>query len=190
MIYDTLAFIQEEYNDFANTESGFFSSMYPLRLGNIAQHESAKNDDGVENLENSLVASLINVEEEHAAKDPRNYVVGGDGASLICPPIHLNLYLLFTANINDYSEALKSLSMIIKFFQANFSFSPTSNPNLPDGIEVLNFKMHPLSFDQAHQFWGALGGKYIPSVLYKARMISISDETPTGDRPLIRELGF
>jgi hypothetical protein len=39
-----------------------------------------------------------------------------------------------------------------------------------------------------NNLWGILGSKYLPSVMYKLRMISISEEFVLGNAPLLNEI--
>jgi hypothetical protein len=38
--------------------------------------------------------------------------------------------------------------------------------------------MVSMNFEQVNHLWATLGGKYLPSVLYKVRMVAIEDDTP------------
>jgi hypothetical protein len=188
MLHETLFFIQEEYNSFVAIKTGA-APVYPLILGNIAQHESpAKNTESAGGIENSLVLSLVNIEEEHTMGTMKNFIRTGHSSQYTSPPLHLNLYLIFSANINDYGEALKQLTWVIRFFQAKDAFTRQNSPRLFEGVELLHFKLHPVNFEQAFSFWGAMGGKYIPSVLYKVRMITIDQKVIIEDVPPIKEL--
>lgn len=188
MLYETLSFVQEEYNNFVTVRTGA-QPIYPLILGNIAQHESpSKNNETSGGVENSLVLSLVNIEEEHTMGAMKPIIRNQHSSLYTSPPLHLNLYVIFSANINDYSEALKQLTWVIRFFQAKDAFTRQNSPRLFEGIELLHFKLHPVNFEQAFSFWGAMGGKYIPSVLYKVRMITIDQKVITEDAPPIKEI--
>src|SRR5579863_8739700 len=52
------------------------------------------------NLQQRIVISLVNIEEESTLKNAKNYLRSGNGgvASYSNTPVYLNLYLLFTAN--------------------------------------------------------------------------------------------
>ena len=188
MLYETLNFLKKEYNNYIRIKT-HSDPVYPLVLGNIAQHETSKNNEiGENSLNDGLILSIINIEEEHAGKNMNNLVRSKNQVLYKNPAIHLNLYLLFSANINNYNEALKQLSWVIKFFQAQHVFSHQNSPSLPPELNILYFKLHPINFEQAFNFWGALGGKYIPSVLYKVRMLTVDQEVIKGDTSLIKEV--
>lgn len=188
MLYETLIFVQEEYNAFVAARTGA-APIYPLLLGNIAQHESpVKNNEASGGIENSLVLSLVNIEEEHHMGSSRPIMRTQHSSLQTNPPLHLNLYLLFSANINDYGEALKQLTWILRFFQAKDAFNRQNSPKMHEGLELLLFKLHPVNFEQSFNFWGAMGGKYIPSVLYKVRMLTLDQKIITEDAPPIKEI--
>ena len=93
-------------------------------------------------------------------------------------PVELNLCVLFIAHSSEYTTALRDLSDVVSFFQANPVFDgqkyPTLNSSVlqPDRkpwqlIDRLSFSLHPLSFEQQNNLWSMLGAKYMPSVVYK-----------------------
>ena len=49
-------------------------------------------------------------------------------------------------------------------------------PDLVDPVEKLVFEMVNLNIQELSQIWGVHGGKYLPSVLYKTRMVTISED--------------
>jgi hypothetical protein len=62
------------------------------------------------------------------------------------------------------------------------------SPGLPAGVEKLVLDLNTLSFQDMNNLWGILGSKYLPSVMYKIRMISISEEFSQGNAPLLHEI--
>jgi len=114
-------------------------------------------------------------------------------------PIYLNLYLLFSANltVKKYPIALQYLSEVIQFFQGRnvFNFKTATNyksnePLDPDLAELqLILNLYTMTFEQINHLWGSLGGKQLPSVMYKARLIKITDRRTTGTVSVIEEIG-
>src|SRR5205085_5404561 len=96
------------------------------------------------------------------------------------PPVHLNLTLLFTAvkAPGAYQTALQSLQHTIQFFQSKYIFDHTNTPlvDLDRKIEKLILEMVSINIEQLNQLWAILGGRYQPSVIYRARMITIDNE--------------
>jgi len=165
-----------------------------IRLDNIALLETS----GANSLTDSIVITLVNLEEESTKKNhPALKRPFGNTAIYENPPVFLNLYILITCNYSGdkYVDALRRLSSIIKFLQQNPTFSNSSSlaggmagndPDLPD----LRFSMelYTLTFEQINHLWGSLGGRQIPFVLYKLRLVAISDHVIVREAPLIEEI--
>lgn len=131
---------------------------------------------------NRIVITLIKTEEEFAMKNRpahrRNPVT--NNIEYVNPPVFLNLYLLITPNTNDYGVALTFLSRVISYFQFQRVFNE-NNATLPPGngspfpIQHFSFNLSMLSpsFEQLNHLWGIMGGKLMPSVLYKLQLQEI-----------------
>jgi hypothetical protein len=48
--------------------------------------------------------------------------------------------------------------------------------------------MVTLSFQDLNNLWGILGSKYLPSVMFKVRLIKISEEFQEGTAPIVQEI--
>lgn len=123
---------------------------------------------------NKLAVFLVNVERESVPGGP------GGGPSLArstqkAPPVHLNLMVMFAANFNgsNYPEALKLLSSTVSFFQGRPVFNHQNSPDLDPRIDKLTMEIENLSVSDLSNLWGMLSGTYLPSVLYRMRMLSI-----------------
>lgn len=131
------------------------------------------------NATNKLVIFLANIERETvvAAHGVRAAVAGGDRDAIAqtSAAVHLNLMLMFAANFGGgkYTEALKFISATIAFFQGRARFDHHNSPDLDPRIERLVLDIENLSVAELANLWGILGGKYVPSVLYRMRMITI-----------------
>lgn len=149
-------------------------------LGNIAFAQDGAGDNPP--MKNQLVVSVINVEEDKISKDPLPYRHEGDTIFYQQPAVHLNLYLLFSANFDSYEDALTALGKVIEFFQQKSYYTPENTTDLPPGIDKLIFDLFNISLDQVHHLWSMLGGKYLPSVAYKLRLLRIQqlEETTAG----------
>jgi hypothetical protein len=145
-------------------------------LANISQlNEIQPNSGGnIDDPQNAFV-SLVNIEEDRISKSQENTVRRDNTVIYKNPKVFLNLYVLFAVSLNNYTEALKRLSFIIQFFQFKNVFTAVNSPTLDPAIEKLIVDMHSLSFEQANQLWATLGGRYIPSVLYKIRLVGIEE---------------
>ncbi|MBL4662486.1 MAG: DUF4255 domain-containing protein [Flavobacteriaceae bacterium] len=185
MIAKTLTFVTELLNQELKMTFGFND--------NRVVASSLVNPDGSmpSNAENKIVVSVINLEHETAIKSMSNYVTdGGKGYGKIAPPVHLNLYLLVSANYdsNNYIEANKILSAIIGVFQANPYFNKQTNPDMKPPLEKLTFEIFNLPINELSHIWSGIGAKYVPSIIYKVRMLTIQEEVIKKEIPGIESL--
>ena len=127
---------------------------------------------------NKLVMFLANIERDTvmASQGMRAATAGGgrDAVAQTSAAVHLNLMLMFAANFGGgkYTEALKFISATIAFFQGRPLFDHYNSPDLDPRIERLALDIENLSLTELSNLWGILGGKYVPSILYRMRMIS------------------
>ena len=132
----------------------------------------------------ALGVCLVNVEEERVLKTQQALQTNADRSRLahVNPEIKLNLFVLIAANFATYVTGLKYLSGAIRFFQSRSYFTPQNTPAMDAGLEKLVMELYTLDFEQQNHLWGALGAKYLPSVLYKVRLISIDAQTAIDDQ--------
>lgn len=124
---------------------------------------------------NKLALFLVNIEKDTTPQQQAQHNMPGAGRAVVtATPLHLNLYLMIAGNFSgdNYSEGLKFISTAISFFQRQPVMDQQNTPALDKRIvklvlDIENMGMHDLS-----SMWGMLGGKYLPSVLYKVRMVT------------------
>ena len=166
-----------------NELQAYLTPTRPVTLDNVALMESA---DKVTALGDHVIITLVNIEEESSLKNGLNYrrtPIGG--IEYENRPIFLNLYLLFTANFpRNYDVSLMLLSKIIQFFQGHNSFIVNSD----EGESQLTLDLYTMTFEQINHLWGSLGGKQIPFVMYKARLVQITDRRSKGTGSPIIEI--
>lgn len=135
-------------------------------------------------------ASLIHIEEDRVMKShlPEAVVAGGRHVVLE-PRLKLNLHVLFAAKFQKYDEGLRSLSMVLTYFQSHPNFMPDAYPGLDARIERLTVELQSLSYEQLNQVWAFIGGKQLPSAIYKVRMVSLQDTEPRSVEPPLTEIG-
>jgi hypothetical protein len=158
-----------------------------IQLANIAWHDS-ETATGTSGDASDAFISLVSIEEDRVSKSQENFVRSNNTIIYKNPKVYLNLYLLFSVNMASYTESLKRLSYIIQFFQYRNVFTPVTSPSLPVGIEQLIFDLYTLSFQDLNNLWGIMGSKYLPSAIYKMRLISISEEFVQGEAGVIQEV--
>ncbi|MFA5354417.1 MAG: DUF4255 domain-containing protein [Thermodesulfovibrionales bacterium] len=143
-----------------------------------------KYDGSIAIPDNSLALTLVNVEEERVMKSQTAVSFAPNGqVSHQNPEIKLNLYILISANFSTYSTGLEYLSGAIRFFQSKGVFTRQNTPGLHSSIEKLIVELHSLSFEQQNHLWGSLGAKYLPSVMYKVRLITIQEGQKADEAP-------
>lgn len=143
-----------------------------------------------------LGLSLVNVEEEKYLKSqlPREKRIG-DEVQVTNPDIKLNLLIMIAANpgSGNYPEAVERLSLAITFFQGMSFFNKATRLDPGDKalwppIEQLSVELYSLTLDQQNQLWASIGAKYLPSVVYKVRLIVV-DSGVFGDlKPVIKTI--
>jgi len=163
---------------------------YLRKRGALAQAEdivlphTLVNDKGEWMLpEQKIGLTLINIEEERVLREQLPERVYLDGSHVVLPPVlKINLTVLFTArfaqNTEGYKKSLSFLSHLLTFFQAHPSFTPDNSPGLDARIAKLNLELLSPTPEQLNQTWAYLGGKYLPSALYRVRMVTLQDIEP------------
>lgn len=153
-------------------------------VGNIAKH-----DDDTSNLDNKVVITLLSIEEETTMKNTPRYIKLNESNIMEreSPPAYLNLYVMISANKNTYDSALLNISKVIEIFQANNMLKYEAN-NVSENDFIFRIELHSVPFDQLSYIWGLLGGKIMPSVLYKISVIKIVAKDETTDIKLIDEI--
>lgn len=133
--------------------------------------------------EQKIGLMLINIEEERVLREQLPERVYLDGAHVVLQPaLKLNLTILFAArfatNAEGYKKALNFLSHVLTFFQAHPAFSADSSPALDAHIARLNLELVSPGPEQLNQTWAYLGSKYLPSAIYRVRMVTLQDVEP------------
>jgi len=135
---------------------------------------------------NKLVFLLTNIEKDTTPQRSNSRSLGFDGRGVVGgQPLYLNLYVMLAANYSgsNYAEALKFISKAIGFFQIQPIFDRQSSPDLDPRIERLVLDIENLNIQDLSNLWGLLGGKYMPSVFYRIRMICVNADTVTAQLP-------
>ncbi|MEO1053678.1 MAG: DUF4255 domain-containing protein [Bacteroidota bacterium] len=178
MIHNALDFLAKELNAHLELKNGIVGEK--IVLTNVAKEDGAW---AIPN--NRLGLSLINIEEEKVFKEQKTAFINDAGQTEHHnPEIKLNLYVLVTANYTsgdvdgeniEYLEGLKQLSYVISFFQDKYVFTNNNTPlmaSIDPNIQKLIVELFSYSFEQLYNFWTVIGAKYLPSVLYKVRLLT------------------
>lgn len=186
MIDRAIDLLQRELSAYIKTID---TSDVDVVVDNIGLLETMDGDS----LKGKIVITVVNVEEETTLKNISPVKRSFSGRIFYeNPPIFLNLYLLFTCNFfgTKYINALERLSGIIKFFQGRNSFNYNGLESPKEEQLQLKFTMelYTLTFEQINHLWGSLGGRQIPFVMYKLRLVALTDNTHQREVPPIEEI--
>lgn len=131
---------------------------------------------------NRVIISLIHLDQETNRPYDVRYQIDSksDKALQVRPPIKLNLNFICASNFGDYEESLKFLSESVAFFHEKPVFDPRNTPSFPGRLERLNLEVENIDYSEFHNIWTAIGAKYTPSMLYKARLVTIGGERVDG----------
>ncbi len=146
-----------------------------------------------------IVLTLVNLQEESTLKNVKAVKPNGiGGLDYVNPPVPLNLYLLISVNVDSYTDALMYLSAVIRFFQIQNTFTIDSAPAFntpitgeePEDLSQLRLSLdlYTLTFEQINHLWGSLGGRQLPFVLYKVRLVQVYDRRISKEGPPIEQI--
>jgi len=130
-------------------------------------------------IDNKVVVFLTNIEREAAASSlSRARAVGSSRSVVVHEPLHLNIYLMFAAHFSgsNYPEALKFISETMRFFQMNPVFNHQNTPELDQRIERLALDVENLDIQGLSNLWGILSTRYLPSIMYKMRLVTVDSD--------------
>lgn len=190
MIYEALQILKEQLeNYFIEIDFGKI-----VELGNIALLETS--DSNAAKLEGKVVLTLLNLEEEATLRNlPYSRVIDGS-TKYKNAAVHLNIYLLISANCDTYLKSLRSISKTVQFFQgkkvftsANTVYDRAANVAF-DVLEPFKFilELYTPTFEQLNYVWGTLGGRQLPSVIYKIQLVSIDQDKTLSESGVIHQL--
>ncbi|WP_231425269.1 DUF4255 domain-containing protein [Pedobacter sp. Leaf250] len=186
MINTALDFISKEINAYLNNIASTNYEDYIVVSSIVYDGKLAIPDK-------TLGLTLINIEEEHLAKNQQLTVRNmQDDIKYRNPDISLNLSIVISANFHnkdskspqlDYLDGLKRLSQVISFFQYKSVFTQANSPLLvvsDSKIERLSAELISFNFEKINHFWSIIGHSYLPSVVYKIRMSTIQENAQYG----------
>ncbi len=169
MIDDVLVMLREKLNSYFKFKTAISEDMVNFIDGGKL--------DPISFTINSVTPLLINMEEDKTLRQPDRYEGPGKKGlkAHVNPRICINLLVLFVCSFTDYKQSLKSLSLIMKFFQRNQVLDRFNTPDLHDEIDKLKIELVTLPVSQQNEIWSSLRTTYKPSVLYKISMLVFHD---------------
>jgi hypothetical protein len=190
MIYETLQILKEQLET-------YFDSVglgKIIVLDNIALWESGSED--ASRINGKVVLTLLRIDEETTLKNIPNYKIKDGKTEYRNPPVHLNLFVLISANCESYDKSLRSVSKTIQFFQGKKVFNAANtvynrNNVSFDVFEQFRFilELYTPSFEELNNVWGILGGRQLPSVIYRIQLIQIEQDKILQSSELISQVG-
>jgi len=188
MIKEALKFLVGELNEFIAIKTGGDTTRVELN--------GLVNQEGMIMIgADRIGCTLVNIEEERIARSQVTYAPSLNGnTTRINPTVKLNLYILFAANpkietsTTNYEEGLALISLVVSFFQSKNHFDAENSPALDSRINKLLIELYSLPVEQQNYLWGSIGAKYMPSVLYRVRLIEIQESNALESNPMITEV--
>jgi hypothetical protein len=176
MIHNVLTLIAQQLNEYMRNELNLSEDMVVVN-----SLVDLKGDPSMQ-IENRVCLFLQRIEEEKVAKSG-----GFQSNPGVAPPVRVSLHLVFAANFPDpnYREALRFISLVLEFFQGHGTFDRSNAPGLPPGLDKLTFELSDLDYQEMNNLWSLIGAKYIPSLVYKVRMLTFSQDMIREDVPSI-----
>jgi len=180
MIDTTLSFLETVLNEYLATR-------FPGPQGHaVVANPAADDAAGAAQIENRLVLSLVNVERESAAPAGAALARAGAGYAQVQAPLYLNLSVLVSASFrSNYKLALQFLGAALACFQSKPTFRPDSSPYFPPEAEKLSIELVSQTIHDVNNLWAILGARYLPSVLYKVRMVVVQENAMSALIPAV-----
>ncbi len=181
MISLTLHTIHQQLN-------AYLKSALQLQKEPVILHELSEGKDNFLDL-NTLAFTVVNIEVENNRTTNSPYVKRGSGIAKQYPPTNLNIYIMISScfKTEQYLEGLHWLSSAISFFQNKPVFDAKNTPGLSSEIEKLTMELVNVDIQEQGHFWAALSSKYKPSVIYKMKQVTITENKMKAIIPMVEK---
>lgn len=197
MVDQTFSFLSAELNAFIGNKDYRYRGLEVAIVSDLVDEKGEltfkKRMDSTTTADLVLL-TLINLEEEVIGKAQLPYLKHPNQTfDLLNPELKINLYMLISAVSSKaenerYSNSLKVLSYAIGFFQFKNVFDRVNSPSLPEAIEKIIVELVSPTFEQQNHIWGGMGAKYLPSVLYKVRLLVYRETRETEGASIVRRI--
>lgn len=201
MLRTALEFLKDELNLYLKRkDAANFGNADTVVISNLMKPDGSfalNTGQGNENFK--IILTLINIEEDRITDSQQYWQKINDKVQVINPPLHVNVYVLFSVYAANYLTALRLLSYVLGFFQSSAVFDsaqyPSLNANVDAGkpwqmISRMMVNLYPITLEQQNNLWASLGAKHMPSVMYKIRTMSFTDAEPKQESPPITEVSI
>nr|MBI1230875.1 DUF4255 domain-containing protein [Cytophagales bacterium] len=190
MIFEIFHLLSEQLNRFF-VERGLDDS--EVILDNIAVVDGPT--DVSEGMRDKVVMTLVNFQEEATLKNFPNHLQTPQQVIYRNSIVNIHLFVLFTANRNNYHKSLKDLSVILEFFQGKRLFTQANtvfDREVASMGELGDFRftveLFSPTFEELNFLWGTLGGRQLPAALYKLCIVPITSGKVTQTGPLVEQI--
>lgn len=185
MLDVAINFLVDQFNSYLLRRTGSAS------LGQVVARGILDEKGNLAIASGTVALSLVNIEEERVLREQVPARVFSNGREMVLQPeLKLNLTLLFAARMSDYPLTLKALSNVLTFFQSHPAFSADDYPTLDPRIGKIVMELYSVTPETLNQIWASIGAKYQPSVLYRARLLTIQDQEPFVPGAAITDIGL
>ena len=177
MIEDALTYIKDEIVADTGVAAG------DVHIGDVQVLKESKK---------GVFLSLVNLSEEGTLKNGPHYYMKNGRPRYKEPPVYLNLFLLVAFHFDQYTTGITRLSETIELFQSKPWFGAENQRpgnSFPANLERLVFDFYNLDFEKLNHLWGVSGGSYLPSVLYKVRLMKMQKDQDK-DAPQITSIAM
>ena len=172
MIHDALSYLTEQVNQYLNRDLNSDSDI--IEMGSLKQ------SDGNPSFE-KLGVTLVAIDRETTIPyglDTKEINSNTDQVVKQKRPLCLNLKILISSNFqSEYEDAIKYLGKVITFFHTNNVFTHENSPTLDKNIQKLIIEINPNDTDDMYHFWSMAGISYLPSIIYRMRMVAFGSLT-------------
>ncbi|MFT6777221.1 MAG: hypothetical protein ACJAV1_001138 [Paraglaciecola sp.] len=182
MLLSSIKYITDRLN-------AHFKNIFELNEDIVVVSNLMENDgSAVPSTNNKVVVFLANMEKDTMPKQRVNHV-GSNRVAVTNAPIYLNLSIVIAANFTgaNYLEALKFISTAITFFQQQPVFNHENSPDLPPNIEKLILEIENIPRQDLSSMWSMFGAKYIPSIVYRVRMVTINSNAVLAQHSIVNQ---
>jgi len=197
MVDQTFDFLSSELNQFIGNKDHRYRGLTVAMISDLVDEKGEltyKKRQDAATAGDFLLLTLINVEEEVIGKSQLPYLKHPDQTfDVLNPELKINLYVLISAaSTKDeeerYANCLKVLSYAIGFFQYKNVFDKINSPAIPENVGKIVVELVSPTFEQQNHIWGGMGAKYMPSVLYKIRLLIYRERLETEGASVVRRI--
>jgi hypothetical protein len=169
MIDDVLCMLRDKLNGYLKYRAEISSD--------IVSFIDGISNDSLTFTPDKVVPMLINLEEDKTLRQVELFEgrIKNSIKTNVNSTVCINLLVIFICRFSNYTQSLKFLSLVIKFFQRNQVLDHANTPDLHPDIDRLKIELVTLPVSQQNEIWSSIRTPVTPSVLYKISMLVFED---------------